>query len=302
MVSHSVEATERMAHELLIDGGRAAMFYVNEVPWHRLGTPLKAPPTSREAIEAAGLDWTVAKAPLHVVGQYRLHVVAERFALLRQDRIGQPDCRIFGIAGRDYRVLQNRDAFAFFDPLVEGGKAAYETAGALGHGERIWILARLKGDLDVAGDKLQRFLLLSNNHDGRASVQVKLTPVRVVCNNTLTLALSGGDTIAVRHDRDLSRRLEEAKKLLGLVDRRYAELEELFKRLAATELTRKRALQYFADVSGLSSRPQADGRRGSTPVGSLPQGEGGAGVGPTGRFRTDGGEDRASTVDSQQAR
>ena len=87
-----------MAHELLIENGRASMFYVDNPPWHGLGTRLAAPPTSREAIEAAGLDWTVAKVPLHIVGGTRLHELPDRFSLVREDLIGDPDCHVFGIA------------------------------------------------------------------------------------------------------------------------------------------------------------------------------------------------------------
>lgn len=239
-----------MAHELLLEGGGAAMFYVDQPPWHGLGTPLSRPPTSREAIEAARLDWSVAKVPLYVAGGTRLHEVPDRFAVIREDRLGHPECPVFGIAGTDYVPLQNRDAFAFFDPLVTDGRATYETAGALGNGERVWVQARLAGDdFEVAsGDAVQRFLLLSNSHNGTSSVQVKLTPVRVVCNNTLTLALSRGLVIRIRHDEDMPERLEHAKRVLGFVQREYDELATLFRRLAAVELTRQRALEYFQGV------------------------------------------------------
>jgi phage/plasmid-like protein (TIGR03299 family) len=238
-----------MAHELLIEDGRAAMFYVNEAPWHGLGTRLVAPPSSEAAIRAARLDWTVAKVPLYVAGGTRLHELRDRFALLREDMIGRPDCHVFGIAGRDYVPLQNVEAFEFFDPLVREGHATFETAGALGRGERVWVLARLRGDLEVApGDAVQRFLLLSNSHDGSSSVQVKLTPVRVVCNNTLSLALRRGSSIRVRHDRDMKVQLEASKAFLGVLREEYDRAGQLFRRLAATRLTAKQADTYFTQV------------------------------------------------------
>ncbi len=245
------------------------MFYVDNPPWHGLGTRLAAPPTSREAIEAARLDWTVAKAPLYVVGGTRLHELPDRFAVLREDQIGHPDCHVFGIAGRGYAPLQNRHAFDFFDPLVQEGHASYVTAGALGKGERVWIQARLTGDLEIAsGDRVKRFLLLSNSHDGTSSVQVKLTPVRVVCNNTLILALSDGCAINIRHDQDMAGRLEQAKALLGLVNHRYDEVARLFRRIAATELTRESCTQVLR--GRLSERHDPRGsppRRGLSPLG-----------------------------------
>ena len=248
-----------MAHELLIENGRASMFYVDSPPWHGLGTRLAAPPTSREAIEAAGLDWTVAKVPLDGVGGTCCDELPGRFALLREDLMGHPDCHVLGIAGPEYVPLQNRRAFDFFDPLVQDGHAWYETAGALGRGERVWIQARLAGDLEIApGDRVRRFLLLSNSHDGRSSVQIHLTPIRVVCNNTLIAALSDGRAIHIRHDLNLADRLEQAKVLLGLVNQRYDEVAELFQRMAATELTREIALKYFEVVFPNGTTPEAN--------------------------------------------
>jgi phage/plasmid-like protein (TIGR03299 family) len=257
-----------MAHELFIDNGRAAMFYVDAPAWHGLGTKLDAPPTSREAIRAAGLEWTVVKAPLYIAGGTRLHEVPRlheipgRFALVRRDKLGEPDCHVFGIAGREYVPLQNDEAFEFFDPLVSDGHATYETAGALRRGERIWIQARLRGDdLEiVSGDRIQRFLLLSNSHNGTSSVQVKLTPVRVVCQNTLSAALAKGPTIQVRHDQDMQARLKHAKELLGVVRTQYDDLAAVFRRMAALPLDRQRAAEYFSVVFPDGGSPETKRR------------------------------------------
>jgi phage/plasmid-like protein (TIGR03299 family) len=250
-----------MAHELLIDNGRAAMFYVDAPPWHGLGTRLKAPPTSEAAISAAGLDWPVVKAPLYIAGGTVLHQVPDRFALLRGDKVGQPDCHVFGIAGREYVPLQNREAFEFFDPLVDAGDATYETAGALGHGERVWIQARLLGDLEIAsGDAVQRFLLLSNSHNGTSSVQVKLTPIRVVCQNTLSAALAKGRIVQVRHDEDMKARLDHAKELLGAVRTQYDDLGAVFRRMATVSLDRQKAAEYFSLVFPDGSSPETKRR------------------------------------------
>jgi phage/plasmid-like protein (TIGR03299 family) len=238
-----------MAHELLIEGGRAAMFYVEKPPWHGLGTRLEAPPSSQHAIRAARLDWQLAKVPLYVAGGARLHEVKDRFALVRADTLGRPDCAIFGLAGREYQPLQNSDAFRFFDPIIRSGRAAYETAGALGDGRRVWVLARLQGDLEIdEGDAARRYLLLSNSHDGRSSLQVKFTPVRVVCNNTLTLALGQGGTIRIRHDQFMAHELDRAKSLLGLVEQKYDELETLFQRMAATRVAVDAVQKYLRGV------------------------------------------------------
>ncbi len=238
-----------MAHELLIEDGRAAMFYVDDRPWHGLGNELKSPPTSEAAIDASGLNWRVAKVPLYVAGGTRLHELKDKFAVVREDHLADGVCHAFGVAGRDYVPLQNVEAFQFFDPIVREGHATYETAGALGKGERVWVLARLREDLQIAdGDHAKRYLLLSNTHNGTSSLQLKITPVRVVCNNTLTLALAQGGTIRVRHDRDMKKALDRAKQLLGLVQDSYAKLEGIFRSMVATRVDPPAVQRYLAAV------------------------------------------------------
>jgi phage/plasmid-like protein (TIGR03299 family) len=238
-----------MAHELLIEDGKAAMFYVGDPPWHGLGQHVNKPATAAEAIEAARLNWVVEKVPLYIAGGVRLHELPGRYAVVRKDKIGTPECRAFGIVGEQYRVLQNRDAFRFFDEIAGEAGAIYHTAGALGAGERVWILAKLPGDINVANqDTVHKFLLLSNSHDGESAVQVKFTPIRVVCNNTLTQALNTGRTYRARHDRDLGAGLVNVKEALGLIKQRYEFLEQTFGALAAIELDEAALKQYLLNV------------------------------------------------------
>src|SRR5215204_1428767 len=124
-----------MAHQLNIDNGRASMMYVDEAPWHGLGTKLNRPATSTEAITAANLDWQVEKKSLLAFDGKQTHPIADRFAVVRKDWWGQPK-PIFGSVGASYTPLQNKDAFAFFDDIVGMEAAIYHTAGALGDGER----------------------------------------------------------------------------------------------------------------------------------------------------------------------
>jgi phage/plasmid-like protein (TIGR03299 family) len=239
-----------MAHEILIDGGRAAMMYAGEAPWHGLGTRVEGAATASEAITAAGLDWEVAKLPLYATNGMHGVPVIGKYATVRADKIGKPDCQAFGIVSESYTPLQNYEAFEFFDAIVKDRNAAmYHTAGALGIGERIWILAKLPGDIRVANDDItDRYLLLSNNHDGRAGVQIKFTPVRVVCNNTLTLALSQGGTISVPHFRDLDRRLSKAVDLLCIINHKYSEIEERFNDFANIRINTDRLHTYLKAV------------------------------------------------------
>lgn len=224
-----------MSHDLYMRDGRAAMMYVKEKPWHGLGTMLEKPPTSREAIEAAQLDWEVAKFPLHVRfgREDEFFRKVDRVALMPVDRIDSPKCPVFGVVGENYGIVQNVDAFSFFDPLIESGQAFYETAGALGEGERIWVLARLPATMVIGkSDLIEKYLLLMNSHTGTSTVQIKLTPVRVVCQNTLNMALQDGESIKIPHTPDVKKRLDEAGRLIQGIMKRYAKAEELFQRMA----------------------------------------------------------------------
>jgi phage/plasmid-like protein (TIGR03299 family) len=238
-----------MAHDLLIENGTAAMFYVGKPPWHHLGVPLDRPATAEQAVRAGGLDWEVEKVPLYVAGGVRLHELPGKFAMVRRDAIGTDRLRPFGIVGPQYRALQNRDAFRFFDDIAGEAQAIYHTAGALGHGERIWVLAKLPDSIMVANvDAVDKYLLLSNSHDGDSAVQVKFTPIRVVCQNTLSQALRQGRTFRARHDRDLASGLLSVKEALGLIRSRFASIEGVLNRMAAVEMTQKTIGAYLAAV------------------------------------------------------
>ena len=235
-----------MAHELLVENGKAAMMYVGEVPWHGLGQKLDKPATSAEAIKAAQLDWEVTKIPLYTKSKSRYRILNKTFGIVRTDL---PEPPVFGIVGENYRVLQNCEAFAWFDEIAGQGAAIYHTAGALGNGERIWILTKLPGEIRVKGDDVsEKFLLLSNSHDGESSVQVKFTPIRVVCQNTLTMALSSGRTLKISHTASLRQRLDEAKVNLGIITERFQEIEQQFQRLAEIQINHARLDDYLAAV------------------------------------------------------
>jgi len=166
-----------MAHELLINDGEASMMYVGEVPWHGLSTKLDRPATAEEAICAAKLDWEVEKKPLCFRDGSRNPPVPDRYVVV-PGRGWDGDTRpVFGIVSKSFQPLQNREAFSFFDPIVGKDAAVYHTAGALGEGERIWILAKLPDHIRVIGDDItDKYLLLSNSHDGHGAVQIKFTP------------------------------------------------------------------------------------------------------------------------------
>lgn len=249
-----------MAHELYIaKDGKAAMFYVGSPPWHGLGTRLNHPPTSAEAMKAAKLDWKVEKFPLFArfgeKGEFFREV--KRKALMPLDRIGGHECPVFGVVGDDYGIVQNVDAFQFFDPIIATKKATYETAGALGEGERIWILAKIPGSILVGkDDAVDKYLLLANSHTGMASLQIKLTPVRVVCNNTLTMALDFGDSLKIPHFPDVKKRLAYASELIANILKNYEAVEKSFVDMAKTPMRADQFIQYLDQVMPIPELPR----------------------------------------------
>ena len=237
-----------MSANLLMQNGQASMFYINEVPWHGLGTRLDKPATAQQAIQAARLDWKVVKLPLFA-GSKRVPV-PDRFAVVRRtgDLIQRTD-PVLGVVSNEYTPLQNHQAFRFFDPIVGQDAAIYHTAGALGNGERVWILAKLPGHIRVAGDDItEKYLLLSNSHDGKSSVTIKFTPVRVVCQNTLTLALNDGSAWRVSHHSDIHQKLKQAHEMLGLIHEKFADLEQSFQAMSRVQLDAVRLGEYLTSV------------------------------------------------------
>lgn len=252
-----------MAHELYrSEDGKYSMMYVDEVPWHGLGLQLAHPPTAAEGLVAAGLDWQVAKLPLfYFYEPGDMGTVPDHYAIVPGGGWRDRKRPVFGVVSAQYNPLQNSEAFAFFDPLIKRGQAIYEAAGALGNGERVWVLAKLKDPIEIKGDATERYLLLSNSHDGRSAVQIKITPIRVVCNNTLTMALSRGTDLRILHTEDLDERMEQATNLFAAIVREYADIEDSFRAMARRQLKPKEPEAYFKIVFPDPEKPEQKQRQ-----------------------------------------
>ena len=185
------------------------------VPWHGLGTPVAAAMTSEEAIEMAGLNWEVIQQEVMTTNGIK---APGYFANVRSS-----DHKVLGIVGNRYQVVQNKEAFDFTDSLISG-EVKYETAGSLCGGKRIWLLARLP-ERSILGDAVEPYLVFTNTHDGTGSIKVATVPIRVVCNNTLNLALKKAKrTWSTRHIGDIQAKMDEAKRCLELADEYFVSL------------------------------------------------------------------------------
>jgi phage/plasmid-like protein (TIGR03299 family) len=218
-------------------------FFTHKPAWHGLGTVLDRPPTVAEAITAAGLGWRVVREPLHTPDGR----TAPAFATVRES-----DRRILGVVGPQYRVLQIADSFAFFQPFLDAGQATRDAAGSLRQGQRVWVLAKLSGGpLEVAaGDVVERYLLLSNSHDGTLAVRVGFTPIRVVCANTLAMA-HGADAsklVRVRHTASVKDGLAAIRDVMDAANARFKATAEQYRGLARRCINSSDVRRYVRQV------------------------------------------------------
>jgi phage/plasmid-like protein (TIGR03299 family) len=216
-----------------------SFFSVKEKAWHGLGQIVDQYPTSGEAIEHAGLNYQVQKAGLSAANLSSPNAneyvpVPNFYATMRTD-----SGAILGVVGKDYQIVQNRDAFTFFDSIVGGDGIMYETAGALGKGERIFITAKLPGYIKVGNnDLIEKYLFLTTSHDGSGSITAAFTPVRIVCANTLNAALKNmTNVVKIRHTSNATERLRTAHKVMGIASRFSDEVGQTFNQWAKKPIT-----------------------------------------------------------------
>lgn len=211
-----------------------SMFYTRKAPWHGLGTRVEEAPGSREALIYSGLDWNVLQRPVYAGNE---GIPIEGFTA----NVRETDNRVLGIVSDRYKVVQNRDAFAFTDALLGKG-VRYETAGSLQGGRKVWLLAKLPQRYIVNGDELAPYLVFSNSHDGSGAIKVAITPVRVVCQNTLNLAIDTAKrSWSVCHIGDISDKLEEAKNTLLYAEEYMRELGKEFENLHKIKISNDKA-------------------------------------------------------------
>lgn len=227
-----------MADNIARVNGKDAFAAVGDA-WHKKGVNLPKEVDAATMIKAAGLDYPVELVPMTVDFKGTPMLVPNKFAIRRGDT-----GTIFNVVSNIYEVIPNVSSFSFFDAVIGDG-AFYHSAGALGQGEKIWILAKLPRDLDIAGDKIEEYVLLWNGHGDGNAFNFQTTPVRVVCQNTLNVAISGADTHKVYrkyHLKGVNDRLnaDDAREILGLAETYYEHFEAVANKLAKTKMSAKK--------------------------------------------------------------
>ncbi len=214
-----------------------SMFYVRETPWHGLGTKVLEAPASKDALQLAGLDWRVLQEPIYTATK---ELVDGYKANVRDS-----DRKVLGVVTDRYRVIQNDEAFAFTDELLGAG-VKYETTGSLQGGRKVWLLAHMPHEYIISGERISPYLLFSNTHDGSGAIKVALTPIRVVCQNTLNLALANAKrSWSMIHTGDIKEKMQEARDTLFLAENYMDELGKEFEALRMKKLTDKQVMEYI---------------------------------------------------------
>lgn len=214
-----------------------SMFYVRETPWHGLGTKVMEAPDSEGALIAAGLNWNVIQEPIFTGENEPIRGY--------KANIRDSDRRVLGVVTDRYKVIQNQEAFAFTDELLGQG-VRYETAGSLQDGKKVWLLAHMPHEYIISGERISPYLLFSNTHDGSGAIKVALTPIRVVCNNTLNLALSTAKrSWSMVHTGDIRSKMQEARDTLFMAERYMDELGKEFEALRLKKLPDQKVMEYI---------------------------------------------------------
>jgi len=240
-----------MAHELEMIGNEASMAYVGAVPWHGLGKRVHNDLTPAQMMEEANLDWSVEKVPLS--GHFRGELVkTDRYALVR-DR----DARLLTVVGDDWEPVQNQEAFDFFHDFVMEGNLEMHTAGSLKGGTLVWALAKVKESFTVFGkDRIDSYLLFTNPHIYGRCIDVRFTPIRAVCNNTVTLALNKKSDVSVRLNHRKVFDPNMVKETLGIANTKLDKYKEMSEFLGSKRMTDESFNNFIRELFPSSSKEE----------------------------------------------
>ena len=224
-----------------------SMFYVRVAPWHGLGVCVESAMSSGEALKESGLDWSVTQRPIMTSAYDQISGY--------KANIRESDNRVLGVVTDRYKIVQNHEAFAFVDGLLGEG-VRFETAGSLNEGRKVWMLARLPDRYSLDGEEIEPYLVFSNSHDGSGSIKVAMTPIRVVCQNTLNLALGNAKRVwSTIHVGAIKDKLAEAHNTLALASKYMDNLGAEFSRLSQIQLPDAKVLEYIEMLLPMDEDP-----------------------------------------------
>lgn len=228
-----------MSHELEIVNGVAQMAYAGETPWHGLGVKVSNDLTPEQMMDKAGLNWAVEKKDLTIEGT-NIKVPGHQ-ALIRSS-----DSKILDVVGEDWNPVQNKEAFKFFSEYVLAGDMEMNTAGSIKDGRNVWALAKVKESFTILGDdRVDSYLLFSNPHQYGKAIDVRFTPIRVVCNNTLTMSLNSASKNQVKLNHRSVFDAETVKTTLGIAHEKFGKYKEMAEFLASKKFSVDSLIQYY---------------------------------------------------------
>jgi phage/plasmid-like protein (TIGR03299 family) len=243
-----------MAHELEMVNGQACMAYSGETPWHSLGTKVSNDLTPDQMLQAAGLDWTVEKVPAFA------NIGGEQVDIGRSALVRNTDNSILDIVSDDWNPCQNTEAFEFFNDFVAAGDMEMHTAGSLKDGKIVWALAKVKDSFELFNgrDQVDAYLHFTNPHQYGQSIDVRFTPIRVVCNNTLTLSLNmkSKNMVKISHARQFDG--DMVKEALGVAKEKLDKYKEMAQYLSQKRFNDENIVDYFKRVFPVvTTKPEA---------------------------------------------
>lgn len=240
-----------MAHMIEMIDGVAQMAYAGETPWHGLGTPVPNDLTPIQMMQKAGCDWEVIKVPSFI------ELNGNKVATGQESLVRATDGKILTNVGPNWNPVQNSEAFEFFHEYVMAGDMEMHTAGSLNDGKMVWALAKVKESFDIlGGDQVDSYLLFSNPHQYGKSINVRFTPIRVVCNNTLTYALNEAAVNQVKVGHRSQFNPEDIKQALGIAHEKFAKYKEVADFLSRKKFTAQSLIQYYNEVFPRTYQPK----------------------------------------------
>ena len=231
------------------------MAYAGEVPWHGLGVPVSNDLTPAQMMQKAGLDWKVQEVDNFIEFNGQKKFTGQK-SLVRET-----DGRILTTVGENWNPVQNEQAFEFFSEYVLAGDMEMHTAGSLKDGQMTWALAKVKDSFELfKGDKVDSYLLFSNPHQYGKSIDIRFTPIRVVCNNTLTFSLEQQAEKSVKVGHRVAFDASEVKRALGIATSKLNTYKEMAQFLGSKRYTQDNVIEFFNTVFPRTADKRVQGK------------------------------------------